>query len=569
MKKARDMAKASQARDGRRKSMDTPAEFAGDSSSLLTEEQLKCFICLEVFTDPITTPCGHSFCKSCIIQSWNTTQNCYCPYCKEKFTKRPELKINVTMREVADCFKKKISSDKSRVFCEICPGAKEKAIKSCLDCGVNFCESHLEPHNIALNYKKHKLINAVKNLERYICQKHKRPLELFCRDDQECVCQFCTEGDHKNHKVITLEEESGQRKSQLGKTQTELQQMIQDRQKKIEEINDSVELSKRKTDKEKSDSVEFLTNLIRFIERSQAEQLEMMEEKQKAAEQQADGLIKELQQEITDLETKYTELEQLSHTDDHLHFLQRYTSLCRAPHTRNWSEIRINIEVNVDTMRMALSHLQQTLNKKLSRNLNENLKETGLKMRQEYAVDVSLDPDTANPYLILSNDGKQVTYGDTKQNLSDTPKRFSKYSMVLGKQGFSSGRFYYEVQVSGKTEWDLGVVKESVNRKGTIETFKPQNGFWTLILRKGNKYTVRDDPSIPLPLSEKLQKVGVFVDYEEGLVSFYDVETSSLIYSFTGQSFTEKLYPYFSPALNDGGKNSSPLVICHVSRKTE
>ncbi|KAM9466417.1 E3 ubiquitin-protein ligase TRIM39-like isoform 1-T2 [Clarias gariepinus] len=564
------MAVSSQARHGRRNSMDDPVSFAGDSSSPLTEEQLKCSICLEVFTDPITTPCGHSFCKSCIIQSWNTTQNCYCPYCKEKFTKRPEVKINVTLRDVADHFKKKTDSDKSLVLCDSCTGVKQKAIKSCLDCGVTFCESHLEPHNIALNYKKHKLINAVKNLERYICQKHKRPLELFCRDDQECVCQFCTEGDHKNHKVIPLEEESGQRKSQVGKTQMELQQMIQERQKKMQEMNHSVELSKRKTEKEKSDSVEFLTNLIRFIERSQAELLEMMEEKQKAAEKQADGLIKELQQEITDLETKYTELEQLSHTDDHLHFLQSYSSLCRASHTRNWSEIRINTELDVDdTMRTALSQLQETLNEELSRMLNENLKETvvpeELKWIQQYAVDVTLDPDTASPYLILSDDGKQVTYTDTKQNLSDTPKRFSKYSVILGKQGFSSGRFYYEVQVSGKTKWDLGVVCESVNRKGKIETFKPQNGFWTLILRKGNEYTARDDPWIPLPLSEKLQKIGVFVDYEEGLVSFYDVETSSLIYSFTGQSFTEKLYPFFSPCSNDGGKNSSPLVICRVS----
>ncbi|XP_017331177.1 E3 ubiquitin-protein ligase TRIM39 [Ictalurus punctatus] len=544
--------------------MDTPTEFAGESSSLLTEEQLQCSICLEVFTDPVTTTCGHNFCNSCLTQSWDTRQHYYCPYCKEKFTKRPEIKINITLREVADHFKKKTVSDKSQVLCDFCTDVKQEALKSCLDCGVTLCSSHLESHNNVPKYKKHKVINAVGNLEKYICQEHERPLELFCRDDQKCVCQFCTVTDHKNHNVIPLEEESGQRKSQLGKTQTELQQMIQERLKKIQEINHSVELSKRNTEKEKSDSIEVFTALIRSIERSQAELLEVMEEKQKAAEKQAEGLIKELEEEIDELKRRDTELEQLSHTDDHLHLLQIYPSLCIAPHTKNWTEIRINTELSVEALRTALSQLQKTLNEKLSVTLNEKLKEkvsTELKRIQQYAVDVTLDTDTANLYLILSDDGKQVTCGDTKQNLPDTPKRFTFYANVLGKQGFSSGRFYYEVQVSGKTEWSLGVVRESVNRKGKFETFKPQDGFWTVVLRNGNEYTARDDPCISLSLREKPQKVGVFVVYDEGLVSFYDIEVMSHIYSFTGQSFTEKLYPYFSPCLNDGGKNSAPLII--------
>ncbi|XP_060788938.1 E3 ubiquitin/ISG15 ligase TRIM25-like isoform X2 [Neoarius graeffei] len=226
--------------------MDKSHEFGCESSSLLTEEQLQCSICLEVFTDPVTTPCGHSFCNSCITQSWNKSQHYYCPFCKEKFTKRPELKINITLREVAHHFKKKHALDQPEVLCDACTGVKQKAIKSCLDCGVTFCSFHLEPHINVPKYKKHKLIKAVKNLEKYICQKHEKPLELFCRDDQKCVCQFCTEGDHKNHNIIPLEEESGQRKSQLGKTQMKLQQMIQERLKKIQEINHSVELSKHR-----------------------------------------------------------------------------------------------------------------------------------------------------------------------------------------------------------------------------------------------------------------------------------------------------------------------------------
>ncbi|KAL0166867.1 hypothetical protein M9458_038711, partial [Cirrhinus mrigala] len=152
-----------------------------------------------------------------------------------------------------------------------------------------------------------------------------------------------------------------------------------------------------------------------------------------------------------------------------------------------------------------------------------------------------------NPYLILSDDGKQVRYGDNKQKLPDNPKRFNRYGIVLGKEGFSSGRFYFEVQVKGKTEWNLGVARESIDRKGE----SPNNGYWTVVLRNGNEYKACASPSVSLSLRVKPQRVGVFVDYEEGLVSFYDVESSSHIYSYTGQSFTDQLYPYFSPCPND------------------
>ncbi|XP_053347967.1 butyrophilin subfamily 1 member A1-like isoform X4 [Clarias gariepinus] len=183
--------------------------------------------------------------------------------------------------------------------------------------------------------------------------------------------------------------------------------------------------------------------------------------------------------------------------------------------------------------------------------------------KKKFAVDVTLDPDTAHPALNLSADGKELTCEDEGQNLPDTPQRFDVCVSVLGKQSFSSGRFYYEVQVSGKTAWLLGVVRENINRKGWI-AWSPQNGFWTVWLRNENKYEALADPSVPLTLRKKVEKVGVFVDYEEGLVSFYDVNSRSHIYSFTGQTFTEKLYPLFDPWLNDGGKNAAPLIISPV-----
>ncbi|CAM4674821.1 unnamed protein product [Leuciscus chuanchicus] len=344
----------------------------------------------------------------------------------------------------------------------------------------------------------------------------------------------------------------------LAKRQTDVHQMIQDRIKKIQEIQHSLELRKRNTEEEKSSSVELFTDLIRSIERCQSEQLKMMEEQQKAAEKQAEDLIKELDQEITELKRRNTELEQLSHTEDHLHLIQMYSSLNTRPHTKNWTEIRIDSDVNVNSLYRALTQLKKT-----HVTLNETLSQTGLKFVQKFAVDVTLDPDTANPYLILSDDGKQVSHGDVKQDVPENPKRFD-LDCVLAKQGFSSGRFYYEVQVKGKTQWSLGVIRESINRKEEI-TLSPEDGYWILGLIMENHHLVFDNPFVSLSQRVKPEKVGVFVDYEEGLDSFYDVESRSHIYSFTGQTFTDKLYPYFSPGLNDKGKNSNPLIITTVS----
>ncbi|XP_049338035.1 E3 ubiquitin-protein ligase TRIM39-like isoform X2 [Astyanax mexicanus] len=571
------------------------------SIPILSEDQLLCSICLDVFTDPVSTPCGHNFCKSCLTGHWDNSDRWKCPLCNKIFENRPDLSVNTFISETATLFKKSVEmkakkaaeenpNNPTKVTCDACTGPKMKSVKMCLNCGISYCETHLEPHKNIPILKKHTLIDPVENLVDYICKKHEKPLELFCRDDQTCVCLLCTVTDHKTHNTVPIEEESEEMKTHMKKTQTDLQKMIQHRLEKTEKIKESLELSKKSTEDETAGGVEVFTDLVRSIERSQAELLKSMEEKRKAAERQAEEFIKDLEQEITELKRRDTELEQLSHTEDHLHLLQIYPSLCSPPHTTNWTDISLTTHSSVEILRTSLSQLQKTLNKEFDKELQKLKRRsqkkaagagavnwlmknwmmvlsllplftlififlTGNIALSFYTVDVTLDPDTAHPKLILSDDGKQVRYGYSNQNRPYNPKRFDYSSAVLGKKGYSSGRFYYEVQVRGTTNWFLGVARESVNRKAKI-TLKPQNGFWTVWLRNGNEYYAAAGPSVLLSLRENLQKVGVFVDYEEGLVSFYDVEAGSHIYSFTGQSFTEKLYPFFSP-----GHGNTPLIM--------
>ncbi|XP_049928828.1 zinc finger protein RFP-like isoform X3 [Epinephelus moara] len=539
------------------------------ASCLLTEDQFLCSICLDVFTDPVSTPCGHNFCKTCITTHWSTNVPYQCPNCKEVFDPRPQLRVNTFISEMAAQFRQsaqqKASSSSSEqqvskpgeVPCDVCTGTKLKALKSCLVCLESYCETHLEPHLTRSGLKRHQLIDPVENLEGRMCLKHDKLLELFCKTDQMCVCMLCTVLDHKTHDVVPLREEYEGKKAELGKTEAEIQQMIQKRRLKIEEIKHSVELSEEDADREIADGVQVFTALKESVERSQAELMDTIKEKQRKTEKQAEGFIKELEQEISELKKRSTEVEQLSRSEDHLHLLQSFTSLNTAPPSKDWTEVSVVLPSYEGTVRRAVSQLEETLSKQMKKLLAE----TKMQRVQQYAVDVTLDPDTAHPNLIVS--GKQVTCGDVKKNLPNSPERFDTCPCVLAKQSFSSGRFYYEVQVKGKTEWDLGVARESINRKGQIK-LRPQNGYWTICLRNENEYKAFAYSSVSLSLKSQPEKVGVFVDYEEGLVSFYDVDAAALIYSFTGCTFTEKLYPYFSPH-NSQGKNSAPLIISPVS----
>ncbi|XP_064803785.1 E3 ubiquitin-protein ligase TRIM39-like [Oncorhynchus masou masou] len=542
------------------------------SSIVLSEEQFQCSICLDVFTEPVSIPCGHNYCKACIRGYWDSTDLCQCPMCKKTFDKRPDLFVNTFISEMAAQLKKlapvevtPITPGKPQtttlakpgeVPCDVCPEGEHKAMKSCLVCLASYCETHLEPHQILASFKKHKLIDPVENLEDRVCKKHDRPLELFCRSDQTCVCQFCTETDHKTHKTVPIEEEYGERMTQMRKTKGKVQEMIQERLLKVKEIKQAVDLCKRNAEREIADSMEVFTVLVRSIERSQAELIEVVEEKQKVSEKRAERFIEELEQEITELKRRTPEIGHLLDIEDLLLLLQTSPSSSTLPPTKNWSEVTVQSGLGVATLRRAVSQVEVTLNK-----IREKLCDAELKRMQQCAVDVTLDPDTAHPGLILAADRKQVRYGGIMKNLHDNKKRFVNNPRVLGREGFSSGRFYYEVQVEGKSGWLLGVARESINRKDCDVSPSPVDGYWTIGQWNMNEYKAYAGPWVNLSLSNKPQKVGVFVDYEEGEVSFYNVEARSHIYSFTGCTFTERLHPFFSTGSNTSGDNSAPLII--------
>ncbi|EPQ04941.1 Butyrophilin subfamily 1 member A1 [Myotis brandtii] len=199
------------------------------------------------------------------------------------------------------------------------------------------------------------------------------------------------------------------------------------------------------------------------------------------------------------------------------------------------------------------------LYKERSRRRKDEFSSTEWKKATLHAVDVTLDPDTAHPHLFLHEDSKSVRLEDERQKLPEKPERFDSWPCVLGREAFTSGRHYWEVEVGDRTDWAIGVCREDVMKKG-FDPMTPKNGFWAVELY-GNGYWALTPLRTPLPLAGPPRRVGIFLDYDSGDVAFYNMMDGSHIYTFSKASFSGPLRPFF--CLWSSGKK--PLTICPVT----
>ncbi|XP_035002314.2 zinc-binding protein A33-like [Hippoglossus stenolepis] len=540
--------------------------------SLLSEDQLLCPICLDTFNKPCSTPCGHNFCLSCLSSYWNNERVYRCPVCKETFERRPDLKVNTFISGLASQFRllqvtnahtwspgPLKDSAECAVLCDVCTDAQQQAVKSCFECLTSYCSVHLEPHQRAAGLKRHTLVNPLANLQDRICKEHNHILTLFCLSDKVLLCDICVRSQHMNHDVVPVQQAYGKMRDLLGDTEARVQQMIQERQQKLEAMKESVKESRRETSDVIAESVRELTALVSEVQRSQMELVKVMEEKQKAAEEQAAVFIVVLEQEVTELQRTKMKLMDIKQTEDQLSFLHTFPDpSVLLPHITDLSSFSFNRHAEIRHVQKCLSSSVsqlQTLLKKMTTEITTLSASNDVTLRnlQQYEVNVLLDPDTAHCRLVLSDDGKQVrcTEGSGRKDIK-RPNAFKKNFAVLGQRGLLSQRFYFEVLVSQKTEW-----------RGEL-TRGPDCGLWAIwFLEK--RFEAFSSPGVAV-YRGKVERVGVFVDYDKGQISFYDVQTATLIYSFSDCLFTEELYPYLNPCDNECGSNLNPMVIVPVTR---
>ncbi|XP_016405239.1 E3 ubiquitin-protein ligase TRIM58-like [Sinocyclocheilus rhinocerous] len=626
------------------------------SRSFLSEEQLLCSICLDVFNNPVSTPCGHSFCMTCIGHYWDSVKHCQCPLCKQTFKRKPDLHINRTLREIIEQFKhmkenlgasggdgagreaeegvRKQDSVDGTVRPGQLPGYLLEEMKQRLTrhraysislASHNETGSELpvtpntestcdtQPPGFArqVSLRRYTLSGAADAMKVPLCPKHHRNLELFCRSDLECVCVECGQTEHQSHDITCAEKEWQSHKMKIGITETEIQEMTKERMQKVDEIKQSLDDMKMLSEHEVQRSMQLFGALISSLERSQAGLLEVTEINRRSAEHQAELMIRELEQEITELRRRSTALAKLAQTENYItglkmlseHEVQRSMQLFGALISsleRSQAGLLEVTEIN----RRSAEHQAELMIRELEQEITELRRRstalaklaqtenyiTGLKGYSDVSTPMSMKDWTG---VSLTCDlGTKAVYSSVcqlveqfKEELQKVPavclsvsasqslvkshpkvKRIQEYAdrvvCVLGCEGFTSGRHYWEVEVDGKTDWDLGVASHSCNRKGKI-TVSPSNGYWFLSLRDKNNYAFRTQPSTALPLRLRPQKIGLFVDYEKGQLSFYNVDAKMHIYTFM-DNFSETIYPFFSPCTNKTGTNDAPLVITPV-----
>uniref|UniRef100_A0A4W5L2Z2 Fish virus induced TRIM protein n=1 Tax=Hucho hucho TaxID=62062 RepID=A0A4W5L2Z2_9TELE len=222
---------------------------------LLDQDQFCCSVCLDLLKEPVTIPCGHSYCRSCIEDCWDqdVLKGVYsCPQCRETFTPRPNLRKNNMLAELVEKLKKTglqaapppalCYAGPGDVACDFCTGTrKQKALMSCLVCLASYCETHLQPHYEFPGFKKHKLVKATAQLQEKICSHHDKLLEVYCRTDQQCICMLCTMDEHKGHDTVSAAAERTEKQRQLGMSQQKVQQRFQEREKELKELQQAVE----------------------------------------------------------------------------------------------------------------------------------------------------------------------------------------------------------------------------------------------------------------------------------------------------------------------------------------
>uniref|UniRef100_A0A668VAZ6 RING-type domain-containing protein n=1 Tax=Oreochromis aureus TaxID=47969 RepID=A0A668VAZ6_OREAU len=321
------------------------------AAASVSEDSLRCPICLSVFTKPVTIPCGHNFCLDCITEYWSTLSVLQCPLCKETFYTRPLLRVNPVIAEMAEKVKNSVqemflsSAERAGtedVLCSMCAASQVRALKSCLMCLVSYCQTHLEPHQRISALKKHKLIDPVKNLESRVCQHHSEPLELIYRLDQMFLCRSCKCGDHKKHKTVSLEDEAEMRKTQLRLENNSMDQMIQEHEQKIQEVQQSVKTSRSKAEEALLYSRKVTTTLVQHIKTEFTRLSEAIETEQKINETEAESFINELQGEITHMKKKKLQLHEASLIRDPFSFLENVLPLTyNKPQLKDWSAVTV------------------------------------------------------------------------------------------------------------------------------------------------------------------------------------------------------------------------------------
>ncbi|KAM9316311.1 uncharacterized protein PAF06_007310 [Gastrophryne carolinensis] len=418
-------------------------------------KELDCYICLNIYSDPVTLGCGHSFCRGCIdhaLEAQEEYGDYSCPQCRQKFEIRPTLERNITLNNIVKNLQStQADQEETQIFCTYCIHAPVAAAKSCLLCEASLCEDHLRVHSKS---PEHVLCNPTTTLKYRKCSAHKKILEYYCTEDSALICVSCSlAGEHRGHRVEMIDE------------------AFESRKKKLKDARQKLETKKEETEE----------------------------------------AVQQLRIKKDELSRKMQRIEELCNMSDPLTVLQEpdLGGLCDIEEEKRDNPLQSAVTDEI--------YLPEP-------------------------ADVLIDINTAHKNLHITNDRKTVCDLGVDQNRPETPERFQWCSQVMGSQGFSTGRLYWEVDVTGAHRWKVGMCYPTTARGGSDELFGRSSKSWCLDREDDDFYMTHGWNRIPLEVAVTSNRVRIYLNYEAGQLSFYDLcHPIRHLHTFT-HTFTEPLH---------------------------
>ncbi|XP_028829342.1 E3 ubiquitin/ISG15 ligase TRIM25-like [Denticeps clupeoides] len=370
------------------------------AEAAVKNDPLCCSICLDLMKDPVAIPCGHSYCMGCIKGYWSRTQKkkvYSCPHCMQIFPSRPALNKNTVLAEVVEKVRTKGRqlvppadswAKPGDVECDCCTGRKLKAVQSCLVCLASYCQAHIQPHYKSPAFKTHKLVKAMQNFEENICKHHRKLLEVFCRFDRQCICCLCAMDEHRGHATISAAAEIKDRKTQLRGIQAEVHRRAEEREREVETVRNAVEAYKCSAQTAAEEAARVFSELTNFIERTRSELKKMIASQKKAAVVEAEGVLQELQTEISQLRDQDVKLKQLLLAEDKIGFIQSSQSFLDSSKSANIPRTILNPHPPFRDVMKAISELNVSMRH----------------LCKQHAVKISAEVSKSEVFLSLSQE---------------------------------------------------------------------------------------------------------------------------------------------------------------------
>uniref|UniRef100_A0A8C5LJJ0 E3 ubiquitin/ISG15 ligase TRIM25-like n=1 Tax=Leptobrachium leishanense TaxID=445787 RepID=A0A8C5LJJ0_9ANUR len=524
-------------------------------ASTSLRDELTCSICMDIYSKPATLTCGHSYCQGCITRTWdNQEEREYtCPECVHRFRAKPKLSRSQRLANIVDNFRSTHPEHEDvGIHCRYCLQASVPAVKTCLHCDAHLCADHFETHS---KLAEHVFVEPTSFLENKTCSVHKKILEYYCCEDATLICVYCRVGEeHSGHQVETLTEALEKKKNHLRNILEKLTSERQDAELRVQSLQELGRQAQAKANVEK----ERAASIIKAVE----EQLEALGKRvfgeiarqEEKVSLQISAHIQLQESKKEELSRKMSDIEGLCNMTDPLTVLRE-----RESHKADYCVVAVgDTSDSGDAEAHNVGHLDVamisvTLHSGLAEILNgvmgqrRALESPDLSPSVNTPLDILLDVNTASHNVSVSEDLKTVSLAGIDQSHPGPPERFQSYPQVLSSRSFSSGIHYWEVEGSESGVWEVGVAYPGIDRTGEQSWFGNNNKSW--VLRRWNEmnlYYVTHNCNVKeLHLTRSCRRVGIYLDYEAGRLSFYELcDPIRHLYTFSA-TFTEPLHAVF------------------------